>query len=529
MSLPADLAPRAGTPRADSPARAPRRWEAADTVIAAAVGLVAVIVVIFVLLCIQGYNSTIEAAKARGQTAASVVAEGTNWVISSALAIANGVRGSIDDDPANAGAETLATFQDVAASLPAEVALGIYDVAGALVAAAASPGVPPAIAGTDHFAALAAGADWTLTTQVEDTGTGAASFGIVRRLGEDAAFSGAVMIVIDADVLESLARAQDFEAGSTISIVRADGWVIARSPSLPAPLNLAGTSAFDNLQADTTGSYLSPVSPADGVSRIVSFRHVGELGYIALASISLAQVLAELWNAIWIVSLLIAPIALALLVGSLLTARLLRKTEATSRSLAGALAHNDVLFREIHHRVKNNLQSVNSLVQLQPIPREVKTAMNQRIAAMSAVHEHIYRSHTFSRVQVKDYLHTLIENIRAGYDGNVEVVAQLEDVAVDADAATPLGLIVNEVVSNAFKHAFADGRAGTITITLAAEAEGTACLTVRDNGVGFDPAMPSRGIGRRLITGLAAQLKGEVIQTVDRGSVFTLVFPTAKE
>lgn len=501
-----------------------RRWEAADTVIAASVGLVAVIVVIFVMLCIQGYNSSLDATRARGHTAAAVVAEGTRWVISSARTVAGSVANAIGEDAANAGPATLAAFEEIAAALPADTALGIYDGDGRIVPQASSPGAPAIIAATDHFAALAAGAEWTLTAQMARADTGTAAFGVVRRLG-----TGAIMVLIDAEVLKSLSRAQDFDAGSTVSIVRADGWVIARSPSLPAPLDLAGTAAFDNLSAGATGSYMSPESPADGVSRIVSFHHVDELGYIALASISTAPVLAQLWNGIWIVSLLIAPIALALLVGSLSTARLLRKTEATRRSLAGALAHNDVLFREIHHRVKNNLQSVNSLVQLQPIPREVKTAMNQRIAAMSAVHEHIYRSHTFSRVQARDYLSTLIANLRAGYDDKVEVIEQFEDVAVDADAATPLGLIVNEVVSNAFKHAFADGRAGTITISLVAEEDGMARLTVRDNGVGFDPATPSQGIGRRLIAGLAAQLRGEFSQTNDNGAVFTLVFPTASE
>src|SRR5690606_20945484 len=110
-----------------------------------------------------------------------------------------------------------------------------------------------------------------------------------------------------------------------------------------------------------------------------------------------------------VVSLLIAPIAIALIVGSVITARALRRSQSTSRSLAAALENNETLFREIHHRVKNNLQSVTSLLQLQPIPREVRKDMAQRISAMSAVHEHIYRSRTFSEVLVKDYLHTLIE------------------------------------------------------------------------------------------------------------------------
>jgi two-component sensor histidine kinase len=303
--------------------------------------------------------------------------------------------------------------------------------------------------------------------------------------------------------------------------------VIARLPSLTAPLNLAGTDSYKNLMSEDTGSYLSAKSPVDGVTRMVSYRHVDDLGYVAIASISTDAALAGLWTSIWIVSLLIAPIALALIIGSFITARLLRRTEATSRSLTAALAHNEVLFREIHHRVKNNLQSVAALLQLQPIPKEIKADMGQRIAAMSAVHEHIYRSNVFTVVQVKDYLHTLIENIRAGYDPKVALIEDIEDVAVDKDAATPLGLIVNEVVSNAFKHGFSDGRAGSVAVRLKAEGD-QGVLTVSDNGVGFDPAVPAKGIGRRLIGALVQQLRGQSDVIADNGTTFTLRFPLAK-
>ena len=130
---------------------------------------------------------------------------------------------------------------------------------------------------------------------------------------------------------------------------------------------------------------------------------------------------------------------------------------------------------------------------------------------------------------VKDYLHTLVANIHAGHDPRVEVVEEIEDVAVDKDAATPLRLIVNEVVSNSFKHAFSDGRAGTVHVSLVSLGDGQAQLTVRDNGVGFDPDAPTKGIGRRLIGGFTAQLRGESSHTSDaEGSVFTLVFPLAR-
>jgi two-component sensor histidine kinase len=311
--------------------------------------------------------------------------------------------------------------------------------------------------------------------------------------------------------------------------MRADGWVVARYPPLLQPLNLAKVPIYQTLTGTRSGTYDSPSSPADGVARIVGFRHVDNLGLIALAAVSRDAVLANLWSAVRTVLYLMGPIAAALLFGSFLTARLLRNSERTRRNLAAAVAHNEVLFREIHHRVKNNLQSVASLLQLQPIPREIKTEMAQRIAAMSAVHEHIYRSNDFTTVHVRDYLRTLVENIRAGHDPSVKVVEQIENLPVDKDSATPLGLILNEVVSNAFKHAFVDGREAVVTVKLVREDDKTGRLQVEDNGVGFDPDKPSKGIGRRLIVALTEQLKGQSsFSAGDSGARFTLTFPLAE-
>jgi two-component sensor histidine kinase len=526
----------AGKPVETKPTEAPalpparrRRWEAADTVIAISVGLVLVIVGIFALLCVQGYASTIEGTKVRGQTAADIVAEETRWVVSSGLTLARGAAGAFNNDPTQASAATLARFNGVTTMMPTRIALGVYDAQGRLNTNASSPGVPADIADRRYFQDLVGGKDWAISGQEMDTTTGKATFAVVRRIGGPGQFLGATLIAVDAAVLECFAAPQNLGPGSTISIVRKDGWVIARLPSLTEPLDLAGTEAFANLNAGATGSYLSPVSPADGLTRMVSYRHVDDLGYIAIASIAVETALAGLWTSIWIVSLLLAPIAVALLVGSFITARLVRRTQATSRSLAAAVTHNEVLFREIHHRVKNNLQSVASLLQMQPIPRDIKINMGQRIAAMSAVHEHIYRSNDFAKVRIKTYLETLIGTLRDGQDPNVEVAENIDDVAVDKDAATPLGLIVNEVASNAFKHAFSDGRRGRLSITLKREDENRACLTIEDNGPGFDPAAPTTGIGRRLIDALTAQLGGESRFETEpgTGARFTLTFPLA--
>lgn len=460
--------------RASQRVRRERTWEAADTVIAGSAILVSIIIGVFVLLCFQGYDTTIAEAKNKAQRAANLVAEGSRWVIASARAA---VEVASRADPL-AGA-SLDQFSDVSRHFPTSVVLGIYDASGRLIGEGSTPSAPRAIDDRDYFAALRS-QEWAIGSQEEVDNRHV--FAVAKRQQRSGDLAGVVAVFVDGSVLERLAAPQDLGKGSTISIVRADGWVVARNPPLVHATDLSGTPAMAALTSADQGAYESAASPVDGVPRLVGFKQVPDLGYIALASVSQETALGGLWYSIWVVSLLLAPIALALLVGSFLTAKSMRSNRAAQRSLASALEHNEILFKEIHHRVKNNLQSISSLLQLHPIPPEVRAEMSKRIFAMSAVHEHIYRTSSFEDVHVRDYLLTLIDNIRAGADPRVQVEADLDDIVVGKDSAASLGLILNEVLSNAFKHAFAERDDGKVGVTLKAQAGGRASLVVQDNG-----------------------------------------------
>lgn len=496
--------------------RTARKWEAADSVILGSGLLVSAIVGIFVVLCFQGYDTTVDEARAKANRSASIAAEGARWVVTSSLSLLEGVTSQLDNGAE--AAEVLASFERAATPLPAQLDFGVYDASGQLLEGTSTADAPTSIAGRPYLEPGPRG--WTVGP--ENSGSnGASSIAISK-----SATTGNVgVIFVDAGVLRSIAEPNDLGPNSTISFVRDDGWIIARNPPLAESTNLSGTEAMTRLLGAESGSYVSADSPVDGIARIVGFRHVPELGIIAVASVSTETALAGLWYSIWVVSLLLAPIAIVLLIGSFLTARLLRRTQAGQRSLAAALEHNEELFREIHHRVKNNLQSINSLLQIHPIPREVRADMSKRIFAMSAVHEHIYRSKAFADVRVKDYLHTLITSIRDGADPRISVVEDIDDIIVDKDAAAPLGLILNEVLTNSFKHAFREGEGGTIWVSLKLISPGKAALEVRDTGKGFDPTAPSKGIGRRLIDGFALQLRGTVSHRQEGGYVFTVQFP----
>lgn len=495
-------------------------WSSSTIVIGLAVALDALIFAIFAFLCWQAYFSALDGARQRAQTAADIGAEEIHWSFGSAL---TSLRFIADLGPAALDPANRPKIDAALDRLPADTVLALYDAGGTAVGATET--LPATIAGEDYFAELRKGQDWILVPASADT----EHMLIAQRLGVGD-FAGAAVLSVPTSLLRSFWEPQQLGKDSTLALDREDGWLIGRYPPLPGPINFVKTASnWPMIAANQSGSY-STTSPVDSVSRVVAFRHIPELGAIVFAAISVDTALSQLWTSIIIVLWLIGPIALALLIFALVIARMLRQSERTQASLAAAVANNEVLFREIHHRVKNNLQSVAALLQMQPIPREIKANMGQRIAAMSAVHEHIYRSNSFSTVMVKDYLTTLIDNIRAGGDPRIAVSADIDDLAVDKDAATPLGLIVSEVVSNAFKHAFPGGRSGKIAISLTRGNDGRGCLTVADDGIGYDPQAPAKGIGQRLIRALTSQLGGDATVSSDSaGSTFTLSFPLAED
>lgn len=517
-----------GLPESDAqpPMARHRLWrlDPAASVVVLASALIFVIVAIFVFLCFQGYGTTIEAARERAQSATDVVSNDIDLALDSGRTVLQLVAATVPD-PLAMSAEQKGAIDSSVSTFPVQAKLAIYGADGAVAPGGAASSLPADIANWTAFAALAHGADFVVAPQQQDASNGQPIIAIAQQLGGPSGFKGAAVLALPGTLLQGVWAAQNLGKDSTININLENGDMVGRYPPLQKPVNSSNSPNWPTIQASETGTYTT-VSPVDQVQRVVGFHHIRDLGVVVFATVSLDAAIAQLWNSIIIVSWLIAPIALALLVGSLITAGLLRRSARTQANLAAAVASNDVLFREIHHRVKNNLQSVASLLQMQPIPREVKTDMGLRIAAMSAVHEHIYRSNDFAHVRVKQYLQTLIESIRAGQP-NVQVIEQLDDLSVDKDAATPLGLILNEVVANSFKHAFKDGRTGVVTVELSENGDGTGRLVVEDNGMGFDPAAPAKGIGRRLIAALTQQLGGEsgFSSGTGGGSRFTLTFP----
>ena len=212
--------------------------------------------------------------------------------------------------------------------------------------------------------------------------------------------------------------------------------------------------------------------------------------------------------------------------------------EATNRQLRSALADKDVLLDEIRHRVKNNLQVVSGLLSLQArsAPATVRLQLEEaqeRIRAIGRVHDQLYRLDEAGAFAVERLVRDMCEDLGHLYAATGEHVSCEVDVAepltLPIDIATPFALIVNEAVSNAFKHAFPHGRPGRIVVSLRRTAEGTR-IEVRDDGVGLagDHATRSRQLtGMRLIRLLAAQIKASATWQSEGGTTFALDLPSS--
>jgi len=210
---------------------------------------------------------------------------------------------------------------------------------------------------------------------------------------------------------------------------------------------------------------------------------------------------------------------------------------AAEEKILSALREKEVLLKEIHHRVKNNLQVVASLLGLQARSatdekmRRMLLESQNRVHTMALLHECLYQSHNLSKIDFPDYIRQLVSHLYHSYEiqtGRVRLETELEQLYLDLDAAVACGLIINELVSNSLKYAFPDGREGVIRIELTADANHAAQLIVADNGVGhsshFDLAN-AKTLGLRLIRTLTEQLGGTIELRANDGIEARLTFP----
>lgn len=204
--------------------------------------------------------------------------------------------------------------------------------------------------------------------------------------------------------------------------------------------------------------------------------------------------------------------------------------------LKASLREKEVLLKEIHHRVKNNLQVISSLLNLQsgsitaPAVLAIFTESQNRIKSMALIHERLYQSKDLAHIDFSEYVRTLTNHLYRSYVVNTNLIRlaiHVDNIHLNVDTAIPCGLMLNELVSNALKYAFPQGRKGEIDISLVRREDERLVLIVKDNGVGLPHDMDiksSKSLGLKLVNILTQQLQGDLQYHVDNGTAFQLTF-----
>jgi len=219
--------------------------------------------------------------------------------------------------------------------------------------------------------------------------------------------------------------------------------------------------------------------------------------------------------------------------------RLKRKSnqllEQKNLTIAQALEEKEMLLKEVHHRVKNNLQIISSLLNLQgefnqqQDPKSLLKQSQHKIQTMAIIHEKLYQSDSLASIGLKSYLESLIQHFKNGYDlanQNISFETQIDEITLKMDHLVPCGLIINELVTNSLKYAFPHQTSGQINIKASQKGE-TCVLTIEDNGIGLPAGFTLdnlNSLGLRLVQGLTHQLKGALEILKSEGAGFKITF-----
>jgi two-component sensor histidine kinase len=204
------------------------------------------------------------------------------------------------------------------------------------------------------------------------------------------------------------------------------------------------------------------------------------------------------------------------------------KNKKATKIIRAKNAENELLLKEIHHRVKNNLEMVKSLISLQSAQLEdsaTKDAMiasQNRVQSMGIIHQKLYQGENLGSIEMKDYFINLSDGILDTFNAEekVKIECAMENLELDVDTAVPIGLIVNELLTNALKYAFPDNNKGEINISLSKTNDDILTLKVADNGIGKIKGLAPKGtgFGSQLIQLLTQQLDGKMIEETDKGT-----------
>ena len=451
-----------------------------------------------------------------------------------------------------------------------------FDADGRLQCAAASVRAGPPIRDRPWFARLRAGEPATAASaQPGRYGVGPALLTAARFEDAQGDFAGALVAVISVDSLRPDVSDPTLPGGAEAALLDPAGRLVAATDSaafasLPKDWQLKARSPgglYYHARAPDGADRIHAVAPLVGDDLFITLSTPAEgfwswtrLNALSGVALPLLAWIAA-WAAVWVVAdrvvirwlnylgriaaiyakgrFTVRPVQaadapseirdLAITLDAMAQAIIVRDT-----SLRESLAQKDTMMREIHHRVKNNLQVITSLLNMQqraltdPAAREAMIDTRQRIGALALIYRALYQSADLRRVDVREFLEALVVQLSSGEGGraqDIQTELAADDMEVDPDKLAPLALFAVEAITNARKHAFSEA-GGRIKINFTVQSE-FAILEVSDNGRGYPPEDPTPGVGRTLMSAFARQLRGDMsIMAVDGGGASVrLAFP----
>ena len=466
--------------------------------------------------------------------------------------------------------------------LPQLVAVVRSDANGRIICAGRTEAIGIDLSDRDWFRELVAGREFVVSDLLASRVVPSASGLVVARrlVGEAGEIVGALSVLVDLGSLAPQYLEETLPRDSAFGVLDGTGNVLSQSD---IAMPLAGSlPAIEEGGTRRLRAAVFRATAADGVERMYVVEPMLEQRLFVMLGVPAAQALNPLtWRA---AQLILTPVLMWLLTAGAiwfglerLVIRWLRYLERIAslyasgrrsvrperigeapaeiaslgttfirmadqidehdRRLRESLAQKEVLVREVHHRVKNNLQLVMSLLSLHgrrvrdPAAERAFTDVRERITALATLHRRLYESETLETVDLKWFLEDLCRELRKGglavsQPGRIE--ADLESVPLVAEKAVPLGLLVTEAISNSFRHAFVGRSQGVVRVSGRVDG-GDLVVTVADNGIGIaDPASgrSTSGLGRSLMESFARQLGGPLaVRATREGTVVEVRFP----
>ncbi len=389
---------------------------------------------------------------------------------------------------------------------------------------------------------------------------------VLSRRIEDSAgrFAGAALVVLDPNYFLTFYRSISVDYPIEIDLFRADLAVVIRYPEVEADRALSlekWPDRAERIALGESGTIFHARAAAGGPESLESYQRIKGFPFYISVGIPRPDIFQHwlqgtLQQAIFAGAALLALLLLVAVAMSrarreevaraklqalnqTLEQRVHERTSEVERSAEGLrqlLAEKDVLFREVHHRVKNNLQIISSLLNLYAnkfasveVQRSFTDCLNQ-VRAMGLVHELLYRSPNVAEIDFDEYLRVLASRLLVFFGRGNQVRLNIRSVPLHFDLQTtiPLALIVTEAVTNAFKHAFRDGRSGTIEVEVS-QTRGKTSIRVSDDGVGMPPdwkETQERSLGLKLLHVLAEQIDADLSYEINNGTTVRLVIDT---